>query len=338
MKKNVFSIIIPTTTIPPILIDETLPSINAQSNHHFECIIVPDKVNKESKSLEKKYSWLKIIPSHHEKKPGIKRDLGAKKAKGSILVFIDDDVFVPKNWLKHADELFKKYPKEVALGGPGIIVNTNSFWENISNAVLQTPLGSGKLVYRFRKDHPRHVDDYPTMNLFMRTEIFKEIGGFQTNYWPGEDSKLVNELMSYTKRSVYYHPKIWVHHHRRSSLIKHISQHANYGKMRGTFAAQGDKNSSHLVFIIPSLFTIYCFSLIFFPAMFTNITLIILYFFPLILYVLFASWESLKYFIASGNLVITFFMLLMFPLTHLTYGISHLSGFLREKFSGTIHI
>jgi len=72
--------------------------------------------------------------------------------------------------------------------------------------------------------------------------------------------------------------------------------------------------------------------------MFTNITLIILYFFPLILYVLFASWESLKYFIASGNLVITFFMLLMFPLTHLTYGISHLSGFLREKFSGTIHI
>jgi len=339
MKKNVFSIIIPTIEVTPLLIQETLPSLAKQSYSPFEVIIVPNTINiKKSKSLEKRYSWLKIIPSHNKIKPGIKRDLGAKRAKGSILVFIDDDVFVPKNWLKCADELFQKYPKEVALGGPGIIVQAQNFWENISNAVLQTPLGSGKLVYRFRKDHPRHVDDYPTMNLFMRAEIFKEIGGFQTNYWPGEDSKLVNELLHNTKQSVYYHPDIWVHHHRRSSLIKHIKQHANYGKMRGTFAAQGDKNSTHLVFFIPSLFTVYCLLLIVSFFLKRDTVTLLFYSIPLFFYVLFASRESLKYFFASGNLIISFFMLLMFPLTHLTYGISYISGFIHEKFSDTIEI
>ena len=341
MKKNFFSIIIPTTTISDCLINETIPSINAQSFRNFEIIVVPDRQTSINAKLLKNYAWLKIISSLSVDKPGLKRDLGSKNAKGNILTFIDDDVFVPPDWLKNTNELFIKFPKEVAMGGPGIIVSTNNFWENISNAVLQTALGSGKLVYRFRKDKARHVDDYPTMNLFIKTDIFKKIGGFKTNYWPGEDSKLVNELMHRTKRSVLYHPDIWVHHHRRSSLLKHIKQHANYGKMRGTFAAQGDKNSKHFVFAIPSLFTVYCLSLLIlsiYPFTLINRSVMAIYFLPIICYILFALWESLKYFLTSGNLIITLFIFFMFPLTHLTYGVSYIFGFILQSISGKIKL
>lgn len=338
MKKNFFSIIIPTTTISDLLINETFPALDVQSFKQFEVIVVPDTSSKkEIQALSKKYTWLTILPSYDEHKPGIKRDMGAKNAKGSILVFIDDDVFVPPDWLKHADSLFQKYPKEVAMGGPGIIVKVHNFWENVSNTVLQTRLGSGELVYRFRKDMMRHVDDYPTMNLFIKKDTFQRIGGFQTNYWPGEDSKLVKELMNGKKKPVLYHPDIWVHHHRRSSLLKHIMQHANYGKMRGTFAAQGDKNSTHLIFAIPTIFTLYCLSLGVLPMLSIPQAFMGMYFAPFMLYAIFALWQSIQYFVISGNIVITLCMWFMYPLTHFTYGISYLYGYIGEKVFKTTH-
>ena len=110
MKKVFISIIIPVKEINDYLRKETIPAILGQSFQNFEIIILPDKPTKE------KFPKTKIIPSWPKLGPADKRDLGAKKAKGEILAFLDDDSYPDKNWLKNAVKIFT--PKTLNLYTP----------------------------------------------------------------------------------------------------------------------------------------------------------------------------------------------------------------------------
>jgi len=126
---------------------------------------------------------LKIIrsPANH---PSKMRNLGAKRAEGKYFVFLDDDTYIPKNWLKSAYEILEKKPENI-ICGPNVDENKN-FSNNIANAIQSLYISDG-LKTHITKNKAIEVNfhNIPLNNCAMKREIFNKIGGFndQVDYY-----------------------------------------------------------------------------------------------------------------------------------------------------------
>jgi cellulose synthase/poly-beta-1,6-N-acetylglucosamine synthase-like glycosyltransferase len=264
MKKKInqpfFSVVIPLQQLSYVLLFENLPALNNQTYKKFEVIVLPNEHSQYDISLLKKYKWVRIIPTGNSTKPAEKRNIGAKQAKGNIVMFLDDDAYPRDDCIEQASNLFTG--KIVAVCGPGILPPHASLWEKVFDEVLKSWVGSGGYTYRFTRRKKRYVDDYPSMNFSIDKNIFLQLGGFKGNYWPGEDSKLCEDVVYKERKKILYHPRVVVFHHRRKDLASYVRQHANYGFHRGAFFAHGDKNSRRISYLIPTFFIFYLLSLI----------------------------------------------------------------------------
>ncbi len=193
-----------------------------------------------------------ILPTGKELTgPGEKRDLAIEKAGGEICAFIDDDAYPRPDWLRNAIAYFDD-PGVGAVGGPGITPPEDGLLEQASGAVYASPLGSGQALYRFVPRKGREVDDYPAYNLFARTETLRDIGGFASGFYGGEDTKLCIEIVN-TGKKILYRPDVVVFHHRRPLLFGHLKQISNVGVHRGYFAKMYPETSWRLFYFLPSI-------------------------------------------------------------------------------------
>jgi len=87
-----------------ILIQTTLPS---------EIIIVDSSDTKALNNRLKKFKKLRI--RYFYTKPGrcFQRNYGIKKSKGDILIFLDDDVILDKDYIKEIMRVFETYPYKI---------------------------------------------------------------------------------------------------------------------------------------------------------------------------------------------------------------------------------
>ncbi|PIV08980.1 hypothetical protein COS31_02640 [Candidatus Roizmanbacteria bacterium CG02_land_8_20_14_3_00_36_15] len=342
MKKPLFSIIIPTRQINDFLLLENLPALNRQTWRNFEVIVLPNNLPLDYSTLLTCYPWLKIIPTGKISRPAEKRDIGVEKATGEIIVFIDDDAYPEKNWLKNATYLFKTKRFSV-LCGPGILPAAANFWERVFDQILVSWIGSGNYCYRFIPMKERFVDDYPSMNFFIKKQVFKKLGGFNSDYWPGEDSKLCEDLVYKRKEKILYSPKLVVYHHRRNNLIAYLKQHANYGFHRGAFFAHGDRNSRRVSYLIPTLFIFYLFFFLLFIIYYLlfRIGFLTSYFlilaFPLLIYSILNFLLIIQSFVNTKKIIVSLVVFPVLFLTHLTYGIIFVKGFFVGKVKKNIY-
>lgn len=323
----------------PYLI-ECLEAIQKQSYHNFEIILVTDYQNN--------LKYPKLIKKHFGKYvgPAEKRDVGAKLAKGEILAFIDDDAYPDENWLKNMVKNFKE-KNIVGVGGPGVTPPNVSWQEEASGWASASPVGSAKYLYRFLPLAKRFVDDYPSMNLAVRKEDFLKVGGYDSNYWPGEDTKLCLDLVRKTGKKIIYDPKVLVYHHRRPILKDHLKQNGNFGLHRGFFARVLPETSLRPIYFAPSallLLTLITPFLLFLSQIFESLkylyyvpcTMYLIYFFLLFLnslWILNYSLRTNHQPRTKNQELITLFLqpLLSIPtifITHLWYGVRFLQGLL----------
>jgi len=184
--------------------------------------------------------------------PPKKRDLALKEAKGEISAFIDDDAYPDRNWLKNAVGFF--LDDDVGgVCGPTVTAPGGTFLERAGGAVYESVLVSGDQLFRFRPLAKRNVDDYPTCNLLVRASIMKQLGGFNTNFWPGEDTFLCSGITENFKKKIIYDPSVLVYHYRRPLFLPHLKQLVNYALHRGYFVKKGYKSSLRLSYFLPSL-------------------------------------------------------------------------------------
>jgi len=215
------------------LCPELLPALKSQTLKPKETLIITDKT----------------CPGD----PATKRDYAAAKAKGSILAFIDSDAYPSKNWLRNAAIHLTGSDPVTAVCGPGLTPPTNTKEQKISGLVWSSFLGAGPYYYRNRKAKKRFVDDYPTFNLVVKKKDFKAIGGFNTKFWPGEDTKLCLDLTHKLGKKILYHPDITVFHHRRPIWLPHLLQISRYGFKRGRFVRLFPQTSRRISYFIPLL-------------------------------------------------------------------------------------
>lgn len=290
-----------------------------------------------STKIEEKYEHTKFFVNEDLKgQPAKKRDEAIKYAKGEILAFIDDDAYPDKYWLKNAIRFFEN-EEITGVCGPGVTPKNEHLLERVGGWVWSTWIGAGGAgTYRCLPKPRRFVDDYPTFNLLVRKVDFEKVGGFDSNYWPGEDTKLCLDLINLGKK-ILYDPNVVVNHHRRPIFEKHLIQLGRYGFHRGFFARTLPKTSRRIGYFIPSIFTFFFLLGLPLSIMYRYIGTewmwwgIMGYLGVMSLYLFILILSAVQVLGKEKNLLIAFLFLPAVFATHLEYGIQFIRGFFAKE-------
>jgi len=310
------SILIPTKEYTSYL-QECIEGCKKLDYSNYEIIVLPDK------EIQNPDVQIRFIPTG-EVSPPEKRDLGAKYAKGQILAFLDSDAYPFSSWLKYGVRYFKS-DEVAAVAGPGITPITDGFWRRASGIIFSSYIVGGDCKFRYVPLMHREVEDYPSCNFLIRKDIFDKIKGFNTKFYPGEDTILCYKITKKEKKKIIYDPDVIVYHHRRKLLFEHFKQVKNYAYHRGYFAKKIPSTSRKPSYFVPSLliilFPILGIASIFFPPVMTYFLIgIILY----TLAVLLTAIQVMNF----KMMVVVFFGIIA---THITYGIWFMKGLFAKK-------
>ena len=281
--------------------------------------------------------------------PSENRNKGAEKARGEIIVFLDDDAIINKDYLKKAEEFFKKYPWIDVVGGPQLSPSEEKGFAKISGYGLTSKFGAWKIAHRYsaRKENFNADESMLTSaNLLCRKDVLKAIK-FDADLFPGEDPKFVDDAKK-TGFKIAYSPELIVYHKRRPTIKAFIKQIFNYGKTR-PFKEGFLETLKKPYFLIPSLFLIYIVA--FFGILISNLTITgnavgagywifakipffnVLNLLPatayFILSIIFAIHDSIK----NHNLGAAIFLPFIYLLIHLSYGSGMIYGFFKKAFT-----
>jgi GT2 family glycosyltransferase len=215
----------------------------------FEIIVLPDC------EWNPPEPCVRVIPTG-KVRPAEKRDRGAEASSGELLAIIDDDAYPDRDWLSNAVRHFDD-DRVAAVGGPGMTPPSDSLGQRISGWIYESPLVSAGYTYRYRPGRMRDVDDYPTSSLIIRKRDFLAAGGFDTGYWPGEDTILCLKLTHELGKRIVYDPAVRVYHHRRNIFGQHLRQVRSYALHRGFFARRFPRTSLRIGYFVPSAFTLF---------------------------------------------------------------------------------
>jgi cellulose synthase/poly-beta-1,6-N-acetylglucosamine synthase-like glycosyltransferase len=316
-----FTIIIPVKSINNF-VRETVPSIQALTRHDWELIILPNEQDQD----EWRDRRIRIVSSG-KVGPAKKRDMGGALANGEILVFLDDDSYPEPSILDIASKYFEE-EAVAALGGPAITPPQDSFWQRVSGAVFLSKLSGGAPERYVPVGEVRPVDDWPSVNLMVRRQAFLDIGGFNSPYWPGEDTKLCLDLIQKTKKKILYIPQMKVWHHRRAGLAAHLKQVGGYGLHRGYFVKHYPETSRKLLYFAPSAFVLFALASSFVPDSWPSTTWLFLTGWIVYGLALLKAWlDMLEY----ETLTVALAGVVYTVATHLWYGTRFIQGLLTQN-------
>lgn len=321
-----YSFIIPVKAINNY-IEETVSHILRFRRNDFEIIIYPDEQSGVVWSHTRQIATGACGPAQ-------KRNLAMWDAQGEVLIFIDDDSYPESNFLEILDADFSD-EKVLAVGGPGITPPHDGFWQKVSGAVFLSALSGGYPERYASIGAKKFVDDWPSVNLSVRRNVFKDIGGFRSDYWPGEDTKFCLDLVQKRDSQILYDPSLVVFHHRRAGLLQHVRQISQYGIHRGFFAKKYPQTSFKFKYFLPSfflLFVVFGGILSFFSYLF-----LVLYMLGWALYAMALIRSFFDIYRYEKNIVIILNALYYIFITHLFYGWRFIQGFvfvqeLKSKF------
>lgn len=199
---------IETSVIIPIwektkYLRKCLASLVNQSSKNIEIIVVDDgskenlKFKIQNEKLQLKIKNFKIFRQEH-KGAGMARNLGARKARGKILVFVDSDMIFDKNFIK---ELIKPIKEEKAKGtfsSQEYVANWENHWARCWNYNLGL-----KTKRRIPQNYP---EESIVFRAILRSE-FLRVGGFEATGY--NDDWTLSRKLGYksklAKRAIYYH-------------------------------------------------------------------------------------------------------------------------------------
>jgi GT2 family glycosyltransferase len=164
----------------------------------YEVIVVDSNSSDRTVTIAKEFNIEVLEIDNKKSTVSASRNLGAKRAKGKILAFLDADCIVSEDWLNNSLKHFKN--SEASLVGYKYRIPENS-----SRAAR-----AWDLIFsdRERKGKNKWV---PAGNMFVSRDSFESIGGFDENLVTSEDVDFCQRLRERGFRIVT-DPKIIVTH------------------------------------------------------------------------------------------------------------------------------
>jgi len=225
------SIVIPTRNRSEKL-KKLLYSILKQTIRVSEIIIVDDSDDFKTKELveqlQNSFSEADITSRHFmSSKDDVKsiskaRNFGAKIAKGNIVIFLDDDVIINKNYVEKILEVFDMFPN--ALGVQGTVVNFE--YSHLENAIKKVfyywhaeigkcrMLPSGKTTHACFPSKIILCEWLFGLNVAYRRKVFNEFSFNEKliGYSLGEDKEFSYKIHKKYPNSLFQTPYAKVYH------------------------------------------------------------------------------------------------------------------------------
>jgi len=176
---------------------DCLDSLKNQSYKNMEIIAVDDGSEDKTPVLLKKYK-VKVLKQNH-KGPGPARNLGAKNAKGRILVFVDSDMTFEKDFVKDLTAPILKGKTIGTFSKNEMNANKENIWSKCWNINRGWP--PDRLI---PSDYPQTA---PVYRAILKEE-FDKVGGFDATGEYTDDWSLSRKLKkesTLAKGAVYYH-------------------------------------------------------------------------------------------------------------------------------------
>jgi len=225
------SIVIPTRNRSERL-KNLLHSILKQTMQPKEIIVIDDSKDLRTKKViqqlrerfsEKGVEIRYIMPTKNQGKSISRaRNLGAKEAKGDIVVFLDDDVMIKGNYLKEILKIFKKNPKTLGVQGTIVNMRYSSFWNSVKKVFYYwhaetdrcRMLPSGKTTFAYAPSSVIPCEWLFGLNAAYRKEVFKEFSFNEKllGYSLGEDKEFSYKIHKKYPGSLFLTPYARAYH------------------------------------------------------------------------------------------------------------------------------
>jgi mycofactocin system glycosyltransferase len=203
----------------------------------LEIIVVDDGSKKEVDRIIT--SDARIVRLENPLGPASARNIGAMKAGGEILAFLDADCAAGERWLKETVPFFRL----PAIGAVGGYVDNfyKKGWLDRYEATFSSLNMGDRIILDGKSGSTFYV---PTANMLVRREIFISTGGFQAGMRTGEDVDFCWRLRD-LGRTLLYVPCGRVDHKHRRRLDKMLRRRAQYGMSEAPlYRAHRDKKKT----------------------------------------------------------------------------------------------
>lgn len=197
-----YSFVVPTYNSERT-IEKCLRSIKNQKVKGSELIVVDDSSTDRTIQIAKKYANETILKEKRSG-PAKSRNMGWKKSKGKIIIFVDSDVYLGKGWKKEIFPLLKNYDGVISkLGYRSHNVSSQEWGEAanffvIKKSILEKVKGYSEIFpyamgedsdllirilkkgYKIRNKKSNYLHD-PSIKKYVEKNIFKKI--YRTYFW-----------------------------------------------------------------------------------------------------------------------------------------------------------
>ncbi len=189
------SVIIPVYNEEKV-IGECVSSLKKQSAKDFEIIVIDDGSYDSTLEILQKFDVRIFKQNHHG--PGVARNLGAKHAKGKILVFVDADMTFDSNFLRNLCKPIQENKSNGTFSKEEYVSNWDNIWSLCWNINSNLPPKR-----RLPLDYP---DTQKVFRAILKSE-FDKVHGFSKRGYT--DDYTLSEKLGYEAQlahgAIFYH-------------------------------------------------------------------------------------------------------------------------------------
>lgn len=254
----------------------------------------------------------------------IRNELILKISKDcDYILFLDDDIILPKNYLLDSINFLRAHPVSVLGGSDSCYPGVGEFEEMINYTIQSPMVTSATRVRHIVQDVTTVTDEsgVTLSNLWINADIFRDEYKFNINYFRNEENVLIDELIR-NNYEVMHLSKLFVYHKRRSSIedFWYPSFRSGYFRMKSLYERPNHKKA---IFLIPLTF-LYFNIIVFICCQYYLLLPLLLYMFGVFIYslkILFKT-QRISYFCVTFCLQ---------PFLILMYALGQFSFFVREQ-------
>lgn len=250
--------------------------------------------------------------------PSRQRNLAARKARGDLLYFLDDDSRPVPDALRRCADAFGDADVAV-VGGPSLTPAGDTRLQRLFGAALASLFGAGAMRNRYRATGSlRRTSEKELIlcNLAFRRDLFLGADGFDERLYPNEENELLDRIAA-SGHALLHDPAMAVERSQRPTLAAFMRQMFGYGRGRAQQTLLAGPGS--VVSFAPLLFVCYLLLLPLLPAS-------LLWSLPLLAYAILVVGFTVVAAMASG-LAENLLLLGLFPIMHCCNGAGLLWGF-----------
>ncbi len=244
----IVSIVIPVRDQPEDIIEclQSLRNLDYPGDR-FEVIVLDDGSQAEV-SQGVTTPDVMVIRQDESRGASVCRNIGAEKARGKILAFLDADCIAPENWLKETIPFFKT----ATVGAVGGYVDgyyKDSYLDRYEEVSSSLNMGK-RLLLEGNTESNFYV---PTANMLINRDAFMATGGFRSGMHLGEDVDYCWRMrnLGYT---LLYVPFGRVAHKHRNRLGKMLKRRSEYGTSEARlYLIHRDKRKTFLISVCAGL-------------------------------------------------------------------------------------